>query len=131
MNYLKTFEQLNNELDDLYISLQEIFPFSYKDDNIMLFSNKLKDDKPNVWGIEDGIYSLKLKIVDNTIVIVAIANQSGPLGLGFKVITKLHDFAIDNGYKIVINNDESMGFWDRVIKKFDDGIISINPLFSA
>lgn len=127
MNYLKTFEQINNNLEELYISLQEIFPYSSKDDNVMLFSNKLKDGEPNVWGIEDGIYALKLKIINNTIVIVAIANQAGPLGLGFNVVTKLHDFAIDNNYKIVISNDESMGFWNRVIRKFDDGIISINP----
>jgi len=112
-------------MNELYKSLSHMFPFSVMEDNIMLFSNKLKNGKPNIWGIEDHIYALKLKIIDKTIDIVAIVNQGGPLGFATAAIDIIHEFAIENDYKIIISNDESGGFWDRIIAKYDDGIISI------
>ena len=97
------------------------------EDNIMLFSNKLKEDgMPNIWGIEDHISSLKLRINEMNIEIVAISNQGGPLGFATKVVDIIHDFAVRNGYKIIISNDESGGYWDRIVAKYNDNVISIN-----
>jgi len=112
---------------DLFNSLSELYPYTIMENNIMQFSNKLKDDgMPNVWGIEDHICALKLKIEDKNIYIIAIANQGGPLGFATKVVDIIHTFAIKNNYKIIISNDESGGYWEKIIAKYNDSIISIN-----
>lgn len=113
-------------MDELFSILSKLYLYTFKENNNMSFSNKLKDDNPDVWGIENGISALKLKVVNNKIIIIAIINQTGTLGFGTKVIDILHYFAKENNYNIIINNDESGGFWKKIIKKYNDGIISIN-----
>ena len=113
-------------IEKLYILLCEIFEFHIQQDNIMLFSNKLKEDGTlNIWCIEDSVFSLKLRIIENNIVIVAIANQSGVKGLGTNVVDIIHDFAVEHNYNIVIENDESYGYWDKIVAKYNDDIIKI------
>ena len=92
----------------------------------MYFSNILKDDgSPDIWNIEKHIFSLKLKIIEKNIHIIAIANQTGIPGLGTKIVDVIHNFSVINNYKIIIVNDESNGYWNKIIEKYNDDIIYI------
>ena len=115
-----------NNLDILYTILSKLYPYSLFDNNMMFFSNKLKRDGTiDIWNDDNNLYSLKIKIINNTIVIIALLNQGGPLGISTRSIDILHNFAINNNYTILIENDESYGYWERIIKKYNDNIITI------
>lgn len=130
MNILNKYREFINENLNhnkiLFNNLSKMFPYSSFENNIMLFSNKLNNNSSiNIWGIEDHIYSLKLKIVDSTINIIAISNQGGPLGYATKIVDIIHDFALANNYNINIVNDESGGYWNKIISKYNDNIITV------
>lgn len=112
-------------MNDLYNSLSKLFPYSTFEPPVMSFSNKLKDGKPNIWEIDDHIYSLKLEIIDKNINIIALTNQVATLGFATNAVNIIHDFAYKNKLKIFIINDESAGYWKKIIEKYDDNIISI------
>jgi len=105
-------------MDKISDKLSGIFPNVKIVNNILLASSILdKSGKPNV-RIDSKIplKALMLKFEKNSIEIKSIVNSTGEKGLSQEVMRIILS-SIDKDFTIIIDQDVSNGFWDKVIQK--------------
>jgi hypothetical protein len=105
-------------IDKISNKLSDIFKNVKIDNNILLASSILdKSGKPNV-RIDSKIplKALMLKFGKKSIEIKSIVNSTGEKGLSQEVMRVILSY-IDKDFTIIIDQDVSNGFWDKVIQK--------------
>ena len=108
-------------MDKISDKLSDIFPNVKIVNNILLASSILdKSGKPNV-RIDSKIplKALMLKFEKNSIEIKSIVNSTGEKGLSQEVMRIILS-SIDKDFTIIIDQDVSNGFWDKVIQKHSE-----------
>lgn len=105
-------------MDKISNKLSEIFTNVQITNNTILASSILdKSGKPNV-RIDSKLplKALMLKFGKDSIEIKSIVNSTGEKGLSQEVMRVILS-SIDKDFTIIIDQDVSGGFWDKVIKK--------------
>jgi hypothetical protein len=105
-------------MDKISNKLSEIFPNVQITNNAILASSILdKSGKPNV-RIDSKLplKALMLKFGKDSIEIKSIVNSTGEKGLSQEVMRVILG-SIDKDFTIIIDQDVSGGFWDKVIQK--------------
>jgi hypothetical protein len=110
-----------NLLEDLSKSLSTLLP-NIKTTGKYLYASTLTDKSGNPITRIDSkkpVIGLMLKINDDSIEIKSIVNNTDNRGVATQIIQTILSH-LDSGSTIIIDQDVSGGYWNKIIKRYPD-----------